>query len=55
MLKKIVVFAGLVACSGLIAGLFYGFSNAERNSVRMIGSAFQSVEAVGLPTQITQS
>ena len=49
MLKKIVVFAGLVACSGLIAGLFYGFSNAERNSVRMAGSAFQSVEAVGLP------
>jgi len=49
MLKKIVVIAGLVACSGLVTGLFYGFSKGEKNIVKVDGSVFQNVEAVGLP------
>jgi len=53
MLKKILVVAGVIAISGGVAGLFLGFTEGDKNIVKVNETAFQSVESVGLPDSIS--
>ena len=53
MVKKVFVVAGLVVGVGIVAGLMLSFSNGEKGIVKVVGAAFQNVEAVGLPDTLS--
>lgn len=52
MLKRILVVAGVIAISGVVASLFLGFTQCDKSNVKINEPAFQSVEAVGLPDSL---
>lgn len=52
MLKRILVVTGMIVISGGLVGLFLSFTEGEKSSIKTLGAAFQSVEAVGLPDSL---